>query len=121
MHYLQTQETVITNPHLHQPLGLAPQQYARLKDQAKAEAVRLRREAIDALFVLLADAARSALAAMRRAVGSNDPHLFFTPMLLLAAALSFGAIVLFASGGPATSLEAQQQKYPKQESAMPKS
>ncbi len=112
----------MTNPHLHHPLGLAPEQYARLKDQAKAEAVRLRREAIDALFGLLADAARSALAAMRRAGRSKDAHLFFTPMLLLlVAALSFGAIVLIASGEPATSLEAQQQKYPKQESATPKS
>ncbi len=58
----------MTTSHPSQPLGLTPQQYARLRDQAKEEAVRLRRAAIDALLVTLVDAARSAFGALHRAV-----------------------------------------------------
>lgn len=47
-------------------LGLTPQQYAQRMDEAKVEAFRLRREAIDAFASALAAAARSAIGAMRR-------------------------------------------------------
>ena len=61
------------------------------------------------------------LPALPDAGRSDEPYLFFTPLLLLTAALSFGAIVLLASEGPAASLEAQQQKCPQHESPCPTS
>jgi hypothetical protein len=61
-----------TSPLTH-PLGLTPQQYARLREQAKEEAAHLRREAIDALFGSLADAARSAIGALRHALSACAP------------------------------------------------
>jgi hypothetical protein len=47
--------------------GLTPQQHARLMDQAKKEANRLRREAIDAFARDLVDAVHSAIGTLRRA------------------------------------------------------
>lgn len=58
----------MTNRPLTNILGLTPQQHARLMDQAKQEAHRLRREAIDTFAGTLAGAARSALGALRCAV-----------------------------------------------------
>jgi hypothetical protein len=58
----------MTNRYLISTLGLTPQQHALLMDQAKQEAHRLRREAIDTFVDSLASAARSAIGALRRAV-----------------------------------------------------
>lgn len=58
----------MTNQPLKRIRGLTPQEHARLMDQAKTEAHRLRHEAIDAFASDLADAARSAIGALRRAV-----------------------------------------------------
>jgi hypothetical protein len=61
----------MTNRPLTSTLGLTPQQHARLTDQAKQEATRLRREAIDAFLGSLAGAARSAISALRRTVSAR--------------------------------------------------
>ncbi len=58
----------MTNAPLTSTLGLTAQQYARLLDQAKAEARRLRRQAIDSALDTLIDAARAAIGARRRAI-----------------------------------------------------
>jgi hypothetical protein len=58
----------MTNAPLTTKPGLTPQQYARLMDQAKAEARRLRRQAIDSTLDRLIDAARAAIGGHRRAV-----------------------------------------------------
>lgn len=63
----------MTNRPLTNILGLTPQQHARLMDQAKIEAHRLRREAIDAFALALVRAARSAIGALRRAVLARRP------------------------------------------------
>ena len=49
------------------------------------------------------------------------PYLFLVPMLLLTAALSFGAIVLIAREAPTEPQQAQQQKCPPQGSPCPMS
>jgi hypothetical protein len=61
----------MTNLPLNSTLSLTPQQHALLMDQAKEEATRLRREAIDAFFGSLAGVARSAISALRRAVSAR--------------------------------------------------
>jgi hypothetical protein len=71
MHALQQQESSMTNRPLNPILGLTPRQHARLLEQAKKEAHRLRREAIDAFASALVGAARSALGALRRAVSAR--------------------------------------------------
>jgi len=49
-------------------LGLTPEQYTQLMEQARRDAVRLRREAIAGFGQAVAASARAALAALRRRV-----------------------------------------------------
>jgi hypothetical protein len=56
----------MTRPRALDALGLTPQQYAQQMDRAKEEAVRLRRQAIDAFTAMLLNRARSAIGAWRR-------------------------------------------------------
>lgn len=49
-------------------LGLTPEQYTQLMEQAQRDAVRLRREAIAGLGLAVAAGVRAALAALRRRV-----------------------------------------------------
>lgn len=67
--------SAMTNRPLTSTLGLTPEQHNRLMDQAKREAVRLRREAIDAVLGSLASVARSAARALRRAVSARQQAL----------------------------------------------
>ena len=61
----------MTNRNLNPTLDLTPQLHARLMDQAKQEARRLRREAIDTFVHSLASAARSAIGAIRHHVSAH--------------------------------------------------
>jgi hypothetical protein len=52
---------------------------------------------------------------------ADEPYLFFTPMLMLAAALCCGAIVVMARDAPAGALEAQQHTCPHRNTPCPTS
>jgi hypothetical protein len=56
----------MTTPHAISALGMTSQQYDERMSRAKAEAVHLRREAIDAFVGTLVDAVRSAIGGWRR-------------------------------------------------------